>query len=76
MNVVVAGYEVDAVWFDARVVVELEGYAFHRSRAAFEEDRARDAALQLARFRVLRVTQRRLEDEPVALVETIQSLRE
>jgi very-short-patch-repair endonuclease len=60
LNVVVAGYEVDAYWPDRRLIVELDGWAFHRTRAAFEQDRVRDAALQLAGCRVLRFTDRRL----------------
>jgi hypothetical protein len=64
LNAWVAGCEVDAVWAAARVVVELDGYEFHRTRAAFERDRARDAALLLAGYRVLRVTWRRLVDAP------------
>ena len=51
VNVSVAGFEVDAVWPDRGLVVELDGYAFHRTRAAFERDRVRDAKLQLAGLR-------------------------
>jgi len=38
-------YEVDFLWSDCRVVVEVDGWESHRSRSAFEEDRARDARL-------------------------------
>jgi hypothetical protein len=31
MNVIVAGFEVDAYWPRAKLVAELDGYAFHRS---------------------------------------------
>lgn len=69
-----AGFEVDAFWPGARLVVELDGFSYHRSRAAFERDRERDAALTLAGFRVLRITFRRLEREPKAVAETLRSL--
>jgi hypothetical protein len=75
LNVSVEGFDVDGVWFDARLIVELDSYGFHRSRAAFENDRARDAALQLARYRVIRVTDRRLTEDPVGLTRTIRRLR-
>jgi very-short-patch-repair endonuclease len=72
--VIVAGFEVDAVWPDQKLIVELDGYAFHRTRAAFERDRMRDAALQIAGYRVLRVTYRRLLEEPGAVVSAIMEL--
>ncbi|MBW8059091.1 MAG: DUF559 domain-containing protein [Solirubrobacterales bacterium] len=55
--------EVDALWPGQRLIVELDGFAFHRHRAAFERDRARDAALQATGYRVVRLTHRRLEQE-------------
>ena len=74
MNVVVAGYLVDAAWHGQRLVVELDSYAHHGTRTAFEEDRRRDAALQLAGYRVLRVTHRRLEAEPAGVSRSIRAL--
>jgi hypothetical protein len=74
VNVLVAGYEVDVVWPAWRLVVELDGYAFHRDRTAFEEDRERDAVLQLAGYRVLRITHRRLDELPDRVIDAIWSL--
>ena len=73
-NVLVEGMEVDALWPRERVIVELDGFAFHGHRAAFERDRARDAGLQAAGHRVIRLTQRRLEDEPGAVAAEIARL--
>jgi very-short-patch-repair endonuclease len=67
-NTRIAGHEVDAVWRARRLVVEVDGYAYHGTRAAFERDRRRDADLQAAGLRVLRITWRRLQDEPLAVV--------
>jgi very-short-patch-repair endonuclease len=67
-NAIVAGYEVDAVWQGKRLVVELDSRAHHLNPTAFEQDRVRDAALQLAGYRVLRITWRRLRDEPGRVV--------
>jgi very-short-patch-repair endonuclease len=66
-NVTVLDHEVDAYWPQQRLVVEVDGWSFHRHRAAFERDRARDAAMQAAGYRVVRVTHRRLESEPASV---------
>ena len=63
-NVPFATYELDTVWRDARLVVELDGYEFHRTRDAFERDRARDAELQASGFAVLRFTWRQVRYQP------------
>ncbi|HEX4625371.1 MAG TPA: DUF559 domain-containing protein [Solirubrobacteraceae bacterium] len=68
LNTLVAGFEVDVVWRKERLIVELDGFATHGTRAAFERDRKRDAALLAAGHRTLRVTARRLDVEPAAIV--------
>lgn len=50
--------EVDCYWPAHRLVVELDGFESHRTRAAFEVDRQRDAALLARGDRVLRFTWR------------------
>ena len=70
-NVRVGRYEVDMLWPEQRLVVEIDGFAFHSSRAAFERDRRRDAALQALGYRVIRLTWSRLVDEPHAVVALI-----
>lgn len=67
-NVRVNPYELDALWRDQGLTVEIDGFAFHSTRAAFERDRARDAELQARGLRVMRVTWRQLVDEPEAVV--------
>ena len=74
MNVIVEGFEADTLWPRERLVVELDSFEFHKTRTAFERDRARDMALQLAGYRVLRVTWRRLHAEPIELARTIRTL--
>jgi very-short-patch-repair endonuclease len=68
LNTLIDGYEVDAVWPEHKLIVELDGYAYHRTRKAFERDRKRDAALLRAGYRTLRVTALRLEAEPEAIL--------
>jgi very-short-patch-repair endonuclease len=55
--------ELDATWPEQRLVVECDGFAAHGTRRAFEDDRARDRALQVAGWRVLRITWRQLTDD-------------
>jgi very-short-patch-repair endonuclease len=65
---------VDALWRRERLIVELDGFAFHKSRRPFEEDRRRDAKLQIMGYRVLRITQWRLTHEPEAVLADIRAL--
>lgn len=55
-NAQIDGSEVDAVWFAARVAVEVDGWGAHRGRAAFQRDRTKTNALTLAGWTVLRFT--------------------
>lgn len=74
MTVGAHGIELDCLWPRQRLVVELDGYAVHGTRAAFEADRERDRALQAAGFRVLRVTWRQLHDAPARLAADLARL--
>jgi hypothetical protein len=56
------GHEVDLAW--PGVIAELDGYAFHKSRAAFEADRRRISTLSALGYTVLPFTWYQLEDEP------------
>jgi hypothetical protein len=73
-NVLVEGYEVDAAWLDQRLIVELDSHGYHGTRAAFEDDRIRDATLQAAGYRVVRITHRRLEREPAEVARLLRVL--
>jgi hypothetical protein len=59
--------EVDCAWPEQRVIVELDSRAYHQTGAAFERDRRRDRRLLAAGWRVARVTDKAMEDEPTAL---------
>lgn len=64
INVDVAGLEVDVHWVGTDVVAEADSYSFHRTRAAFERDRERDAVLAAAGYRVHRFTDRQVNRKP------------
>jgi very-short-patch-repair endonuclease len=68
VNVTVGGYEIDFLWDPGRLVVEVDGFAYHSSARMFERDRRRDADLTAAGLRVMRVTWRQIVSEPEALV--------
>jgi very-short-patch-repair endonuclease len=73
-NTTALGYEVDALWPAQRLAAELDSWEFHRHRAAFERDRIRDAALQVAGYRTIRITHRRLRNEAPALASELRAL--
>ncbi|MFL5894495.1 MAG: type IV toxin-antitoxin system AbiEi family antitoxin domain-containing protein [Thermoleophilaceae bacterium] len=67
-------YEVDCLWRDQRVVVELDGYGSHGTRPSFESDRARDRRLQAAGWRVIRITWLQLEHDAQAIARDLRAL--
>jgi very-short-patch-repair endonuclease len=74
MNVPVLGEVVDALWREQQLIVELDSRSFHDDPLAFEADRARDIKLQLAGYRVLRITYRRLTERPAEVAAAIRAL--
>ena len=50
-NVLIEGMEVDFAWPERGVVVELDSWEYHGTRAAFERDRRRDRILVAAGWR-------------------------
>lgn len=73
-NVLVLGHEVDAFWPKQQLIVEADSVAFHSHQAAFERDRERDAARQVAGYRVIRLTDRRLKREPAKVADELRRL--
>jgi very-short-patch-repair endonuclease len=66
--------EVDALWPDQRVVVELDGWGTHGNRRGFERDRRRDAELSRLGYRTLRFTWRRVVGDPVGVASTLRDV--
>lgn len=64
INTRVRGYEVDAFFPVERVIVELDGWEFHRSRRSFEGDRERDATMLAVDLPTVRVTRDRIANAP------------
>jgi very-short-patch-repair endonuclease len=67
VNVRVGGHEVDFLWRPQRLIVETDGYRFHRGSAAFESDHDRDLTLRAHGFSVIRLTYRQVTAEPTRI---------
>ena len=68
VNAKVGSYTADLLWRDQKLIVELDGYDYHRGRAAFERDHQRDAEHQRMGYLVIRITGRQLAREPEAIL--------
>jgi very-short-patch-repair endonuclease len=67
-------FEVDALWPRERLIVELDGAAFHHTRRAFHADRERDLALATQGYLVVRLTWRALSREPDRVARQLREL--
>jgi very-short-patch-repair endonuclease len=63
--------EPDFHWPEQRVIVETDGFETHGTRQAFRNDRAKDAALTAAGYRVLRFTR---DDDPQLAIERLSAV--
>jgi len=68
VNTRIAGFEVDFLWRTERLVAEIDGYSFHATSRAFENDRRRDLVLTSHGLRVVRLTWQQLTREPEAVI--------
>ena len=73
-NVIVEGYEADALWRGAKLIVELDGFATHGTRRAFVRDRRRDLTLTARGWRSVRVTDDQLARPADLAAELLSSL--
>lgn len=67
----VEGFTADFLWPEARLIVEVDGYPFHSTRAAIERDHRRDLVHREAGYEVLRFTARQLEEDAIYVVTVI-----
>ncbi len=64
VNAEVNGYEVDALFAAEGVIVELDSWAFHQDRGAFENDRNRDVDNLVTGLVTYRLTWDRMNGDP------------
>jgi REase_MTES_1575 len=67
-------FEIDCLWRDQRLAVELDGRAVHGTARAFESDRERDRILQAEGWHTARITWRQLRDDPAAVAADLRRL--
>ena len=65
-NVELGGFEIDFLWPDLGVAVEVDGYRFHGSRTRFETDRRRNARLAAMGVQVVPLSWRQIVHDEVA----------
>jgi len=71
-NVLIGTYEVDCVWRSRRLIVELDGYEFHRGLEKLEGDNSRTNQLQFEGWTVLRFTWRMVTAKPEMVVRQVR----
>ncbi len=69
-----ARFECDFVWPRSCLIVELDGYAYHRGRQAGDRDKLRDRVLTAHGWTVIRVTWGHLHNGRAALLADLESL--
>ncbi len=74
VNVNVDRFEVVFLWRDQCSIVEVDGWESHRTRSAFEGDRARDARLKVLGYEVLRFTWWQVTTDARQVARTIRAL--
>jgi very-short-patch-repair endonuclease len=73
INHTIAGIRVDFLFAEQRLVVETDSWRYHRTRTAFEDDRARDAIFARAGYRTLRFTDSHIVHDPAGVAQAIAS---
>jgi very-short-patch-repair endonuclease len=74
VNARIGPFTVDFLWSRSRLIVEVDGYRSHGSRAAFERDRERDLELKLRGYEVLRFTWLQLAERGAEVAAALRQL--
>ncbi|AFY96549.1 endonuclease domain-containing protein [Chamaesiphon minutus] len=67
-------YRVDFILKDARLIIELDGHAYHSTREQLEKDAVRQRYLSRAGYVVLRFTGREINRNSAACVEEVRTI--
>jgi very-short-patch-repair endonuclease len=74
VNVTIGPYRVDFLWREERLVIETDGYIYHRGRRAMREDNDRDIDLELRGLRVTRIDDSRIAEDPAGVAKVVLGL--
>lgn len=74
VNVHVGPYLIDFYWPDRRVVVETDGYRYHRGRQALRDDHRRDLELRALGIEVIRLSEEQIDDEPERVAKILRKV--
>jgi very-short-patch-repair endonuclease len=72
VNVRVGEHLVDFLWRERMVVVETDGFIYHRGRAAFEDDRGTDLSLRALGYDVVRLADTQIDEEPTQIAAVLR----
>jgi len=67
-------FQVDCLWPDRRLIVELDSWSAHGTRTAFRQDKRRDRKLAVAGYTTTRIPWAALDDEPAAIAADLRTL--
>jgi very-short-patch-repair endonuclease len=73
-NVYIEGELVDVVWPEHRLIVEVDGFKWHRGKRAFGNDRRRDRLLIRAGWTVVRFTDDQVAEDPAGVAAELSEL--
>jgi very-short-patch-repair endonuclease len=72
-NVHIEGIEVDFLFPEARLIIEVDGDRYHATRFARRNDAAKQARLEAAGYRVIRLTWHQVTEQPEQTVARISN---
>jgi hypothetical protein len=67
-------YEIDCLWEDRRVAIELDGGAVHKTTKAFHDDRERDRILTAEGFTTARITWDHIHQTPAEVASDLRRI--
>jgi Protein of unknown function (DUF559) len=67
-------YEVDCLWEDLRVAIELDGGGAHGTKRAFEKDRERDRILTAEGYATVRLTWDQIAENPSEVADDLRQI--